>query len=66
MDRAMMKYQCKTCLGEYYDVGKDNIAYYHACPPIRISENEFQERPDKRDENAGRKLEGKGKREISI
>ena len=64
MDRTMTKYKCNSCGGEYSDTCADGLAYYHACPLEKITENEYKERSDKRDENAGKKLEGKGRKEV--
>lgn len=55
-----MKNLCKTCLGAYDTLLSDGLEYYHACAPIAVSETESEERIDKRDENIGKKLEGKG------
>lgn len=30
--------RCKTCGGEYEDLGPDGMAYYHVCPPLSVSE----------------------------
>ena len=60
----MIKYKCNSCLGEYSDTCADGLAYYHACPPVQIKEDVYAERSDKRDENAGKKLEGKGREEV--
>lgn len=60
----MIKYRCKTCLGEYYDTDKNLVAYYHACPTELGEDEEYHEREDKRDENASVKLEGLGRQKI--
>jgi len=60
----MIKYKCKTCAGEYSDTCADDLAYYHSCPQIQIKEDVFAERSDKRDENAGREKEGRGREKI--
>jgi len=57
----MNKYRCNTCEGEYSDTGGGELPYYHACAPVQVRENEHEERADKRDENAGKKLGGKGR-----
>lgn len=61
----MIKYKCKTCGGEYENVMQDGLQYYHACPQILDKDGIYIERPNKRDENAGIKLEGLG-RETSV
>lgn len=30
----MAKRRCKSCLGEYDDIGPDGVRYFHACPPL--------------------------------
>lgn len=60
----MIKYKCITCGGEYNDTGNDGLAYYHACPLERIEEDKYNEYTEKRNENAGKKLEGKGREKI--
>lgn len=52
--------KCKSCGGEYEQLLDDGMEYYHVCSPIKISENVYEERPDKRDENVGRFRAGKG------
>lgn len=59
-----MKYKCATCNGEYIDTSIDSVPYYHACAPILESKDKYIDRTDKRDENAGKKLEGKGRVKI--
>lgn len=59
----MIKYKCKICGGEYVDVCQDGLQYYHACPPIKVGEDEYTERPRKRDENK-RELAALNEREI--
>lgn len=56
-----MRYKCKTCGGEYDDVCEDGLAYYHACSDITDKDEKTAPRPDKRDENVAKKLEGKGR-----
>ncbi len=60
----MIKYKCKTCQGTYSDKCADGLEYYHACPPERIDDFNYKERENKRDENTGKKLEGKGRDKI--
>lgn len=60
----MSKYKCTTCAGEYSDVLTDGLEYYHACPPELVAEDEYKERADKRDENVGKNLAGKGRSKI--
>lgn len=57
--------KCKTCGGIYTDTFQDGTKYYHACPPIDLSDTKFTERPDRRDENVGKKLEGKGSESVT-
>jgi hypothetical protein len=66
MDKPMTKYQCKTCEGVYSDVCEDGLQYYHACPPIEVSKDKYAERVDKRDENAGKKMEGLGRIKLEL
>jgi len=61
MDITMSKFQCKTCLGIYNDTCPDGLAYYHACPDKLEGNDKYKPRKDKRDENPGRKSEGKGR-----
>ena len=61
----MKKYKCNTCGGEYNDFCLDGLAYYHACPPVFDDKSNYKERKDKRDENAGKKLEGKGRAPVA-
>lgn len=56
-----MRYLCITCEGEYTDICLDGLNYYHACPAITLENGEQKERKDKRDENIGKKKEGKGR-----
>ena len=56
-----MKYKCTTCEGQYEDICTDSLQYFHACAPIPDGEFNTKERTNKRDENAGKKLEGKGR-----
>ena len=58
--------RCKTCGGEYETVLKDGTDYYHACAPIETAEGKIMERPDARDENIGKKKEGKGVEDVAI
>ena len=60
----MSTYKCKTCGGEYDDTSGNHYEYYHACPPVLNEKNEYVEREDKRDENAGINKEGKGRDEV--
>ena len=60
----MKKYRCNTCAGEYSDQSRDGIAYFHACPREADVNGDPKDRKDKRDENVGVNLEGKGKSEI--
>ena len=68
----MIKYQCKTCLGEYFDTNKDGIKYFHACSQIVDTPAEidsktgniktqatYKERENKRDENIALDSTGK-------
>jgi hypothetical protein len=57
----MTKYQCTSCGGEYFNSDREGRPYFHACPPIQMEDGTTKERDDKRDENAGAKLEGKGR-----
>jgi hypothetical protein len=34
----MARLQCQTCGGEYDDVLPDKLRYFHACPPLSVSE----------------------------
>lgn len=52
--------KCNTCGGEYKKICLDGMTYFHSCPPIVDQDNVMSERPDKRDENVGKKLQGKG------
>lgn len=56
----MMNFKCISCAGEYADKCNDGLKYYHACPQIEVSEGVYIDRPDKRDENIGKKIQGKG------
>ena len=60
MDITMKQLECNTCGGVYSSKNDDGTAYYHACPLILDKSGECVERPDKRDENVGKKQEGKG------
>ena len=61
---TMTQYKCLTCSGTYYNPQKDGLEYYHACPPVLVEVDKYEERPDKRDENIGVKLAGKGRDEV--
>lgn len=58
--------KCKSCNGEYNVLCNDGLYYFHACPPVEVSENVFVERQDKRDENPDKKMEGKGFEEVTV
>lgn len=68
-------FECITCGGVYQNPLQDGMLYFHACPPIPNRETgQFEERPDKRDENivldeaTGKvrlKSEGKGRRPVA-
>lgn len=64
MDGTMIKYTCNSCGGVYADTSADGVRYFHACPPVLNEKSEPVERSDKRDENVGKKLEGKGRSEV--
>ena len=57
----MSIYKCTTCEGKYSDACDDSLQYFHACAPEKDENGKYRERKDKRDENAGKKLEGKGR-----
>lgn len=56
----MNELQCKTCGGVYYDKDSDGIRYFHACSPVLNKDGNYIEQPQKRDENIGKQLPGKG------
>lgn len=60
-----MKYKCKTCEGTYNDTCDDGLQYYHACPEILEKEGKYVAYADARNENVGKKLEGKGREELT-
>lgn len=55
-----MKLKCNSCAGVYADTCDDGLDYYHACAKIEVSEGIYIDRPDKRDENVGKLVAGKG------
>ena len=60
----MSKYKCNTCGGEYNDICPDGLEYWHSCPDEPEGNDQYKPRKDKRDENPGRKTEGKGRTKI--
>jgi len=56
----MIKLNCKSCGGEYFDVCDDGLRYFHVCPQIKFSEDVYIDRPDMRNENVGKEKQGKG------
>lgn len=56
----MTEYRCKSCDGLYYDKDSAGLRYFHACSPVVNKDGQASEIPNKRDENIGKQLPGKG------
>jgi hypothetical protein len=72
----MSRYRCLSCGGRYDSEEADGSLYFHACPPLAVdSTGKVIERPDRRDENAVKqvdggeprlKLEGRGRELVTV
>jgi hypothetical protein len=62
----MKNLKCISCGGEYSDICSDGLEYYHECAPVTLSETEFEELPDKRNENVGKLIAGKGTSLVAV
>lgn len=60
MDKPIIMLKCKTCGGEYEENCNDGLKYYHACADTIDITGKIVPVADKRDENVGKRLNGKG------